>query len=108
MSAIDTGMVMRVLEPIWAAKPTTASRVRGRIENVLDWAKVRGYRRDENPARWKGHLDHLLPSKSKVQAIEHHAAMPYAEIGGVHGRSFVRRPNVSARALEFLILTGGQ
>ena len=88
VSAIDTGMVMRVLEPIWASKPTTASRVRGRIENVLDWAKVRGYRRDENPARWKGHLDHLLPSKSKVQAIEHHAALPYAEIGGVHGRSF--------------------
>jgi integrase len=98
VSAIDTGMVMRVLEPIWAAKPTTASRVRGRIENVLDWAKVRGYRRDENPARWKGHLDHLLPSKSKVQAIEHHAAMPYAEIGGFMAQ-LRERPNVSARAL---------
>jgi integrase len=107
VSAIDTGMVMRVLEPIWAAKPTTASRVRGRIENVLDWAKVRGYRRDENPARWKGHLDHLLPSKSKVQAIEHHAAMPYAEIGGFMAQ-LRERPNVSARALEFLILTGAR
>ena len=59
VSAIDTGLVMRVLEPIWAIKPTTASRLRGRIENVLDWAKVRGYRQGENPARWKGHLDHL-------------------------------------------------
>jgi integrase len=107
VSAIDTGMLMRVLEPIWAAKPTTASRVRGRIENVLDWAKVRGYRRDENPARWKGHLDHLLPSKSKVQAIEHHAAMPYAEIGGFMAQ-LRERPNVSARALEFLILTAGR
>jgi integrase len=107
VSAIDTAMVMRVLEPIWAFKPTTASRVRGRVENVLDWAKVRGYRRDENPARWKGHLDHLLPSKSKVQAIEHHAAMPYAEIGGFMGQ-LREKPNISARALEFLILTGAR
>ena len=82
VSAIDTGLVMRALEPIWASKPTTASRLRGRIENVLDWAKVRGYRRDENPARWKGHLDHLLPSKGKVQAIEHHTALPYSALGG--------------------------
>ena len=82
VSAIDTGLVMRALEPMWAFKPTTASRLRGRIENVLDWAKVRGYRRDENPARWKGHIDHLLPSKGKVQAIEHHTALPYSVLGG--------------------------
>ena len=107
VSAIDTGMVMRVLEPIWASRSTTASRVRGRVENVLDWAKVRGYRRDENPARWKGHLDHLLPSKSKVRAIEHHAAMPYAEIGGFLGQ-LREKPNISARALEFLVLTGAR
>ena len=107
MSAIDTGLVMRALEPIWATKPTTASRLRGRIENVLDWAKVRGYRQGENPARWKGHLDHLLPSKSKVQAIDHHAALPYVEIGAftlqLRGLS-----HVSARALEFLILTAAR
>ena len=107
VSAIDTGLVMRVVEPIWAIKPTTASRLRGRIENVLDWAKVRGYRQGENPARWKGHLDHLLPSKSKVQAIEHHVALPYAEIGGFMAE-LRGRQNISARALEFLILTGGQ
>jgi integrase len=107
VSAIDTGLVMRVLEPIWAIKPTTASRLRGRIENVLDWAKVRGYRQGENPARWKGHLDHLLPSKSKVQAIEHHLALPYAEIGAFMAE-LRRRQNISARALEFLILTAGR
>ena len=58
-----------------------SSRVRGRIENVLDWAKVRGYRQGENPARWEGHLDHLLPSKSRVQAIEHHLALPTQRSG---------------------------
>jgi integrase len=107
VGAIDTGLVMRALEPVWASKPTTASRLRGRIESVLDWAKVHGYRRDENPARWKGHLDHLLPGKSKVQAIEHHAAMAYSELGAFLAR-LRELPNVSARALEFLILTAAR
>jgi integrase len=107
ISAIDTGMVIRALEPLWASKPTTASRLRGRIENVLDWAKVRGYRRDENPARWKGHLDHLLPSKGKVRGIEHHPAMPYNEVGAFTTR-LRDLPNINARALEFLILTGAR
>jgi hypothetical protein len=70
---------MKVLEPIWSEKTETASRVRGRIESVLDWAKVRGFRAGENPARWRGHLDKLLPRRSKVAKVEHHAALPYAD-----------------------------
>ena len=81
MGAVDTGLVLKVLEPIWTEKPETASRVRARCERVLDWAKVRGYREGENPARWRGHLDHLLPNWRKVRAVTHHAAMPYRDIG---------------------------
>ena len=79
--AIDTALVMRVIEPLWATKPETAGRLRGRIESILDWARVRGYRTGENPARWKGHLDHLLPARNKVRKVAHHAALPYAEMG---------------------------
>src|SRR5271154_7364118 len=71
------GLVMRVLEPIWNEKPETASRVRGRIESILDWAKARGYRQGENPARWRGHLENLLPKKSKVWRGERHPAPPH-------------------------------
>ena len=77
---IDTHHVMKILDPIWATKTETASRVRGRIENVLDWASARGYRKGENPARWRGHLDKLLPRRSKVQKVQHHSALPYDEI----------------------------
>src|SRR4029453_3498061 len=80
VQAIDTALVLKVLEPIWTAKPETAGRVRGRIEAILDWAKVRDYRAGENPARWRGHLDKLLPARGKVQKVEHHAAMPYAAL----------------------------
>jgi hypothetical protein len=89
VQAIDTQLVLKVLQQhveaergpageFWQARPETASRLRGRIENVLDWARVRGYRAGENPARWRGHLDHLLPARSKVRKVEHHAALPYA------------------------------
>src|SRR5262249_38888009 len=78
---VDTALVMKAVEPLWAAKPETAGRVRGRIEAILDWAKARGYRGGENPARWRGHLDNLLPSLGKVRRVEHHAALPYADIG---------------------------
>src|SRR5262249_34567746 len=81
VQAIDTALVLKVLEPIWTEKPETASRLRGRIEAVIDWAKARGYRDGENPARWRGHLDNLLPARSKVRKVEHHAALPYAEVG---------------------------
>jgi len=101
---IDVGLVIRALEPIWGAKPETASRVRGRIEAVLDWAAARGLRDVENPARWKGRLDKLLPRRSKVRAVRHHAALPYDKIS-----SFMlelrERDGVAVRALEFAILT---
>ena len=107
VQAIDTSLVMKVLEPIWTAKSETASRLRGRIETILNWAKVRGYRDGENPARWKGHLDHLLPAKSKVRRVQHHAAMPYAQLP--HFMAALReQDSIGARAFEFLILTAAR
>jgi integrase len=104
VQALDTGLVLKVLEPLWTAKPETASRLRGRLESVLDFAKVRGYRDGENPARWRGHLAKLLPARSKVRAIEHHAALPYAELPGFL-IALRAQEGIAARALEFLILT---
>ena len=104
VASIDTALVQDVLRPIWATKTETASRLRGRIECVLDWAKVNGYRDGENPARWRGHLDKLLPARSKVQKVEHHAALPYAEIGAF-AADLRKRDGTSSRALEFAILT---
>ncbi|PCE27099.1 integrase [Paraburkholderia acidicola] len=104
VSAIDTALIMKALEPIWREKTETASRVRGRIESVLDWATVRGHRTGENPARWKGHLDHLLPKRSKVQKVEHHAALPYADAPGFMS-DLRKQDGISAKALELLILT---
>lgn len=101
---IDTGLVMKVLEPIWGTKTETASRLRGRIESILDWAAVRGYRQGENPARWKGHLATLLPRASKVSRTEHHAALPFLEIADFM-KKLAEQPGVGARALEFAILT---
>jgi integrase len=104
---VDTGLVLRVIEPIWATKTETASRLRGRIESVLDWAKTRGYRSGENPARWDGHLDTLLPAKAKVAKVAHHAAMAYAELSSFMGE-LRQRPGLPARALEFTILTAAR
>lgn len=104
---IDTGLVLKALEPIWTSKTETASRVRGRIESILDWAKARGYREGENPARWRGHLDKLLPARSKVQKVRHHAALPYPEIGPFMAK-LRTHDAVSARGLEFLILTAAR
>jgi integrase len=104
---VDTGLVMKSLEPIWREVPETASRVRGRIETVLDWAKVRGHRAGDNPARWRGHLEVLLPLKSKVAPVEHFAALPYAELGDFL-TDLRGRPATAARALEFLILTSAR
>ena len=100
-------MVLRALEPIWHTKPETASRLRGRIEAVLDWATVRGLRTGDNPARWRGHLESLLPSRAKLQTVEHHAALPYIEMAAfmVELRQQV---GIAARALEFLILTAAR
>jgi integrase len=101
---VDTALVLRVLEPIWHTKPETASRVRNRMENVLDWARARGYRAGENPARWKGHLNQLLPAKSARQRVKHHKAMPYAQVGAFLG-ALRERACSAALALEFTVLT---
>jgi hypothetical protein len=80
VASVDTTLVVKVLEAVWTTKPQTAWRVRGRIESILDWAKARGHREGENPARWRGHLDHLLPHPSRVARVKHHASLPSAEI----------------------------
>jgi integrase len=107
VQAIDVALVMKAVEPLWATKTETASRVRGRIESVLDWATARGYRQGDNPARWRGHLENLLPKRNKVQAVEHHAALPYQEIGAfmVELRA---QTSVASKALEFAILTAAR
>lgn len=103
---ISTEDVVAVLKPIWLELPETASRVRGRIERVLDAAKAKGHRTGENPARWRGHLDLLLPRRQKL-AKGHHAALPFAEIAGFF-RELKERPALAARALEFTILTAAR
>jgi integrase len=104
---IDLNAVLAVLTPLWTAKPETASRVRSRIELVLDWARVREYRSGENPARWRGHLKHLLPSTAKVKAVRHHSAMPYEALP-----TFLvelrKVKSTAAMALEFCILTAAR
>jgi len=107
VQAIDTTLVLKVLEPIWTAKPETAGRVRGRIEAILDWAKAREYRQGENPARWRGHLDKLLPARGKVRKVEHHAALPYTELPGFLV-ALREQEGIGARALEFTILTAAR
>jgi integrase len=104
---IDLGMVMQVLEPIWSTKTETASRVRGRIESVIDWATVRGYRKGDNPARWRGHLEALLPARTRVRKVKHHSALPYSKVPGFI--QALRKHNApAARAFEFLILTAAR
>jgi integrase len=98
---------LRVLEPIWATKTETASRVRGRIEAVLSWAKARGMCAGENPAQWRGHLDQLLPARSKVRRVAHLAALPYQDMPAFMARLRARN-GIAARGLEFLILTAAR
>lgn len=104
VAKVDTAHIMQIIEPIWTEKTETASRVRGRIESVLDWATARRYRTGENPARWRGHLDKLLPARSKVKKVRHHPAMLYTDLP-----AFMQRlralDSISAKALEFTILT---
>jgi integrase len=104
---IDTGMVMRVLKPIWATKSVTAGRVRGRIERILDWSKVNGYREGENPARWTGHLDHLLPEHAKIHKVAPHPALPYAQVPAFMAE-LRTRTGTSAKLLEFTVLTAAR
>jgi integrase len=107
VAAVDTGLVLRVLEPIWSSKTETASRVRGRIEGVLDWATVRGYRAGDNPARWRGHLDNVLPAPAQVATVEHHAALPYVEAPAFI-QALSKVGGTAARALELTILTAAR
>src|SRR5262245_58367308 len=120
---IDTGLVVKVLKqektkdgktgPLWTMVPETASRLRGRIETVLNWATAHGHRRDQhgnalpNPARWKGNLDHLLPKRSKVRSIKHFDAMPYGEVGAFMAE-LRQQEGVAPLALQFTILNAAR
>jgi integrase len=104
---IDTALVLKCIQPIWETKTETANRVRGRIEAVLNWATVNGYRSGDNPARWKGHLENALPARGQIAKTEHHAALPFAELpefmAALRGRE-----GIAARALELTILTAAR
>jgi integrase len=107
VAAVDKALVLKTIEPIWYTKTETASRVRGRIEAVLDFAKVRGYRTGDNPASWDGNLVHALPARSAITKVAHHAALPYAELPDLM-LELVGREGIAARALEFTILTAAR
>lgn len=107
VSDVDTARVLKVLEPIWHAKPETATRVRGRIESVLDFASAKGWRTGENPARWRGHLANLLPARSKVRKAKHHAAEPWSTVAAFMA-ALREQPGTAALALEFTILTAAR
>jgi integrase len=104
---IDTGLVLKCVEPIWQGKTETANRTRGRIEAVLDWATVRGYRKGDNPARWRGHLSEVLPSRGKIQKTKHHPALPFVDVPAFLA-ALREQQGVAARALEFTILTAAR
>jgi integrase len=103
---VTTDDVLSVLKPVWNEKPETAARLRGRIERVLDAAKAQGLRSGENPARWRGHLDQLLPKRQRLTR-RHHAAMPYASVPAFI-RDLQARQAMAALALEFAILTAAR
>lgn len=103
VQAIDTALVLDALGPIWTKKTETATRVRQRIEAVLDWATARGYRSGENPARWRGHLENLLPKPSKVRKVKHHKALPYEEMGAFW-KELAAVDTLASRALRLIIL----
>jgi len=105
VNTVDTGAVMRVLDPIWHSKAETAGRVRGRIETVLDYATARHWRAGDNPARWKGDIENLLPKKSKVAPVEHHAAVPWRELPALWA-DLAGRDDISTLALRLTLLTG--
>jgi len=104
VGAIGTPEITRVLDPIWHKVPITASRVRERIERILDWSKVRGYRTGENPARWRGHLDAVFPAAAKVRKVEHLAAVSIDDMPAVYAR-LCEGKGVEALAARFTILT---
>jgi integrase len=103
VSRIDTADILRALTPIWTDRTSTAARLRGRVEKVLDWAKVAGHRQGENPARWRGHLQHSLSAPSKITKTRHHVALDWRQIGDFMA-DLRKREGVAAKALEFGIL----
>jgi integrase len=118
VSDIDTALIMKIIEPLWIGttdeqgkpvppKTETASRLRGRIEAIWDWAKARNYCTGENPARWRGHLDKLLPKRSMVAPVNHHEALPYAQIPTFMAELRDRK-GTAARCLEFIVLTAAR
>jgi hypothetical protein len=107
VSAIDQEMILQALEPIWNAKAETASRLRGRIEIVLSWATARGYKEGLNPARWRGHLDQILPAKLRIRRVKHHRSLSHKEIAAFV-KDLRQQEGVGALALEFTILTAGR
>jgi integrase len=107
VSEVDRAMVIRVLEPIWPTKNETASRLRGRIEAVLDWATARDYRSGDNPARWKGSLAKVFPARSKARKVQHHPALPYRELPSFMAK-LKGEEGVAAEALQFTILTAAR
>ena len=107
VAAIDTPLVLAVLKPIWKTKSETASRVRQRIEAVLGYATVHEYRSGDNPARWRNHLDKVLQQKTDIRKVEHHAALPYRDLGEFM-LALRKQPGFGARALEFAILTAAR
>jgi integrase len=104
VALIDTPLVLKVIKPLWARVPETASRVRGRIESVLGWATVHHYREGDNPARWQNHLEQVLPT---VASINHHAALPYAQVADFVAK-LRKETSVTARCLEFIALTAAR
>jgi len=107
VASIDTPLVLKVIKPLWERVPETASRVRGRIEAVLGWATVHHYRTDDNPARWRQHLEHALPSRSEIAKIEHHAALSYTQVASFMA-ALRKDTSIAARALEFITLTAAR
>jgi integrase len=107
VSDIDQAMVLRALSPIWKTKTETASRLRGRIEQVLDWATAHGHRSGTNPARWRGQLEHILADPDKVAPVKHHEAVPFTQLPGVY-QQIASVQGQSALALRFLILTAAR
>lgn len=99
--------IAKVIRPIWLTKNETASRVQQRIAKVLDWAKVKKYRNGDNPAVWRGNLEHMMPERKKVRKVEHHPALPYAQIGGFM-QKLRARGGMTAEALEYLILVAAR
>jgi integrase len=100
-------LVLKCIKPVWADKTETASRTRGRIERILDWATAHGHRKGDNPARWKGNIAEALPRPDKITRTAHHAALPYTDIGTFMS-NLRGRDSTSARGLEFLILTAAR